>query len=132
MMIARRSSSSSAPTGTPSTGTGTGALAENNSSCFSKFTARRPAEVSRSVSVLSCSSSGLLKNLLAAVRIISSESPIDTMAEASTRTLIGFGMPLASTSAVWSAMSRSMLIARDGMVVPVVSNGTSIALPGPL
>jgi len=108
------------------------AFAENSSSWFSKLTARRPVDVRRSLSVAVCSAGGFEKNLFAAVVIISLESPTETIADAKTRTLIGFGCPLPSTSAVWSAMSRSMLIAFDGIVVPVVISGTSMALPGPL
>ncbi|MBI3721672.1 MAG: hypothetical protein HY248_03890 [Fimbriimonas ginsengisoli] len=59
-------------------------------------------------------------------------SPTLTIALASTRTLIGLGCPVRSTSAVWSAMSRSMLIALEGSVAQVVSSGASHALHGPL
>src|SRR4051794_34261911 len=34
-------------------------------------------------------------------------------------------------SAVWSEISRSMLMALEGIVVPVVNRGTSMDLPGP-
>ena len=68
---------------------------------------------------------------MAAVLISTSESPTDTMALASTRTLIGRGVPLSSTSAVWSVMSRSTLITLLEIVVPVVSSGISFDLPGP-
>ena len=68
---------------------------------------------------------------LVAVLIIESLSPTDTIALARTRTLIGRGIPLSSTSAVWSVMSRSTLITLLEMVVPVVSRGISFDLPGP-
>jgi len=54
-----------------------------------------------------------------------------TIADARTRTLIGFGTLWASRSAVWSLMSMSILMALLGMVVAVVMMGTSSALPGP-
>ena len=69
-------------------------LDENSSSWLSRLTARRPVDVSRSERVAVCSAWGLEKNLLAAVVIISLESPTETMAEASTRTLIGLGDPV--------------------------------------
>src|SRR5207244_13579822 len=53
------------------------------------------------------------KNRFAAVLISASESPTDTIALASTRTLIGRGVPLSSMSAVWSVISRSMLMTRS-------------------
>jgi len=73
----------------------------------------------------------LEKNLLAAVLIIVSVSPTETIALARMRTLIGCGVPFRSRSAVWSVMSRSTLIALLDNVVPVVSSGTSFDLPGP-
>jgi hypothetical protein len=68
---------------------------------------------------------------LAAVLIIVSESPTDTIALASTRTLIGRGVPASSMSAVWSVMSRSTLITLLEIVVPVVKRGISFDFPGP-
>ena len=106
-------------------------LALNSWSCVSRLMARRPELLSRSMRMLICSSSGLLKKRLAAVLIISSESPTETMALASTRTLMGCGTPRSSRSAVWSVMSRSTLMALLLSVVPVVSRGTSQLLPGP-
>ena len=81
--------------------------------------------------MLSCSSCGLGKKRFAAVLIIGSLSPTDTMALASTRTLMGCGTPFWSRSAVWSVMSRSTLMALLEMVVPVVKSGISLLLPGP-
>jgi len=75
-------------------------LPENSSSWLSRLTARRPVDVSRSERVAVCSPYGLEKNLLAAVVIIKLESPTETIADASTRTLIGLGLPFASISAV--------------------------------
>jgi hypothetical protein len=63
--------------------------------------------------------------------IIASESPTETIALASTRILIGRGTPSSPTSAVWSVMSRSMLMTLLEIVVPVVSNGISFDFPGP-
>ncbi len=154
MMIASGSSSSSAAdTGTSSrdsrnasasfcsgaisataaaTAAGRGALlAEKSWSCVSKFTARRPDEESRSVNVESCSSSGLAKYRLAAVRVSVSVSPTLTIALARMRTLMGCGVPSGPRSAVWSVMSRSTLMALLERVVPLVSSGTSTLLPGP-
>ena len=67
---------------------------------MSRFIARRPELESRSVSVLSWSASLFEKKRFAAVLINASESPTETIALASTRTLIGRGVPLSSTSAV--------------------------------
>jgi len=141
MMIASGSSSSSTST---SAGAGAAAtagklvrgpraedFAENSWSWVNRLMARRPELVSRSVSVLICSSSDFAKKRLAAVLIIVSESPTETMALARTRTLIGRGVPDSSTSAVWSVMSRSTLITLLESVVPVVSNGISFDFPGP-
>ena len=77
------------------------------------------------------SASGLAKYRLAAVLIMRSLSPTETIALASTRILIGRGTPLSSTSAVWSVMSRSTLMTLLEIVVPVVSSGISLDLPGP-
>ncbi len=107
------------------------ALAEKSWSCVSRFIARRPELESRSVSVLSWSASLFEKKRFAAVLINASVSPTETMALASTRTLIGAGVPPESTSAVWSVMSRSMLMTLLEIVVPVVSSGISLDLPGP-
>ncbi len=106
-------------------------LAEKSWSWVSRLMARRPELDSRSVMVFSWSDSGLAKYRLAAVLIIVSVSPTDTMALASTRILIGRGVPFSSMSAVWSVMSRSTLITLLEIVVPVVNNGSSLDLPGP-
>ena len=145
MMIASRSSSSTTAAGSEAAARASSMLSSwgvaavlkltfalNSSSWCSRLIARRPVEVRRSVRVEFCTGTGIEKNRRAAVRIISFESPTETMALASTRTLMGRGWPLRSTSAVWSAMSRSMLIALLGMVAPVVKSGISFDLPGPL
>ena len=69
-------------------------LAEKSWSWVSRLIARRPELDSRSVSVLTWSASLLAKKRLAAVLISASVSPTDTMALASTRTLIGRGVPV--------------------------------------
>src|SRR5262249_10575656 len=58
-------------------------------------------------------------------------SPTDTIALASTRTLMGRGVPESSMSAVWSVMSRSTLMTLLEIVVPVVKSGISLLLPRP-
>ena len=73
----------------------------------------------------SWSSSGRAKKRLAAVFVRVSVSPTLTMAPASTRTLMGRGVPASSRSAVWSVMSRSTLMALLEMLVPLVSRGSS-------
>src|ERR1041385_4053747 len=93
--------------------------------------ARRPELERRSVRVESWSPSPFEKNRFAAVLITSSLSPTDTIAEASTRTLMGRGVPSPSRSAVWSVMSRSTLMTLLEIVVPVVRRGISLDLPGP-
>ena len=69
-------------------------LAEKSWSCVSRLIARRPELESRSVSVLSWSASLFEKKRFAAVLISASVSPTETIALASTRTLIGRGVPL--------------------------------------
>src|ERR1041385_4143021 len=93
--------------------------------------ARRPELERRSVRVLSWSPSPFEKNRFAAVLIISSLSPTETIAEARTRALTGLGVPSASRSAVWSVISRSTLMTLLEIVVPVVRSGISFDLPGP-
>ena len=68
------------------------------------------------------------KKRFAAVLIIASLSPTDTIALASTRTLIGRGLPLSSMSAVWSVMSRSTLMTLLEIVVPVVARGSVLGV----
>jgi hypothetical protein len=107
------------------------ARAEKSWSWVSRLMARRPELDSRSVRVLIWSASRLEKKRLAAVLTRMSVSPTETIALASTRTLIGRGVPFSSTSAVWSVMSRSTLITLLEIVVPMVRSGISFDLPGP-
>ena len=70
-------------------------FALNSSSWWSRLIARRPVDVSRSVRVEVWTGIGIAKKRFAAVRIISFESPTETMALARTRTLIGRGLAAA-------------------------------------
>ncbi len=129
-------SSSSSPRGmaSPEALTAAGALALRalkSWSCLSRLMARLPADESTSVSVESCSMEGLEKNLLAEVFTIVSSSPTLTIAEARTVTFTGAGRPLTSTSAVWSVISMSTLMACAGITRTWVMTGTMRALHGP-
>ncbi len=52
-------------------------------------------------------------------------SPTETIALASTRTLIGCGVPFSSRSAVWSVMSRSTLIKRPPRLAVINAAGSN-------